>query len=200
MEGTDKVLAMRRIDAGLAADGAVDLGEQAGGDLHEVHAAQQDRRREAGQVADHTTAQRYHHGGPLAARGDHGVQHLRQVRDILAAFACGNDRVIAADAGGFELRFERLEVKRGDDAVADDVDPRLVQHGFDQLGRARDQSAADMNVVAALAELDGELARDRGVIGFGSGGSRYGHGLKNSRTLQGGAGTLPAVFGCAQAR
>jgi hypothetical protein len=57
MEGADEVLAMARIDAGLAADRAVDLGEQGGRDLHIRNAAQQDRRAESGKVADHAATE-----------------------------------------------------------------------------------------------------------------------------------------------
>src|SRR3546814_13659182 len=59
MEGADQVLALRCVDAGLAADRAVDLGQQAGRDLHEVEAAQGDSGGKAGEVADHAAAQRH---------------------------------------------------------------------------------------------------------------------------------------------
>ena len=57
MEDADQVLALRRVDAGLAADRAVDLGEQRRRDLHEAHAAAQDARGEAREVADHAAAE-----------------------------------------------------------------------------------------------------------------------------------------------
>ena len=52
MEGADQVLALGRVDAGLAADAAVDLGEEARRDLHEADAAAQDRGGEAREIAD----------------------------------------------------------------------------------------------------------------------------------------------------
>ena len=52
MEGADEVLARRHVDRGLAADRAVDLGEQGGGDLDEAAAALEDRRGEADQIAE----------------------------------------------------------------------------------------------------------------------------------------------------
>ena len=58
MEGADQVLAMPRVDAGFAADGGVDLGEQRRGDLHQAHAAFQDAGGESGEVADDAAAER----------------------------------------------------------------------------------------------------------------------------------------------
>ena len=58
MEGADEVLALRRVDAGLAADRGIDLRQQRGRDLHEVHAAASDRGGKAGEVADDAAAKR----------------------------------------------------------------------------------------------------------------------------------------------
>ena len=57
MEGADQVLAAGGVDGGLAADRRIYLGQQGGGDLHEIDAALVDRRREPGQVADHAAAE-----------------------------------------------------------------------------------------------------------------------------------------------
>ena len=58
MEGADQVLAVGRVDAGLAADRAVDLGEQGGG----ICTKRMPRRRiaggEAGEIADDAAAER----------------------------------------------------------------------------------------------------------------------------------------------
>ncbi len=58
MKRAEQVLALRRIDAGLAADRRIHLRQQRGRHLHEIHAAAQDRRREAGEIADHAAAER----------------------------------------------------------------------------------------------------------------------------------------------
>ena len=55
-ERPDHVLRLRQIDADLAADGAVDLGEQRRRDLQEADAAGVGGGDEAGQVADHSAA------------------------------------------------------------------------------------------------------------------------------------------------
>ena len=62
-----RFLPWRGVDAGLAADAAVDLGEQRGRDLHEGQAAQRGGGGEAGEVADHAAAERDHRGAPLDA-------------------------------------------------------------------------------------------------------------------------------------
>ncbi len=58
MEGADKVLAVPGVDAGLAADGGVHLGEQRRRDLHQADAALQDAGGESGKVADDAAAER----------------------------------------------------------------------------------------------------------------------------------------------
>ncbi len=70
VEGADKVFAARRVDAGLAADGGVDLREQRGRHLHDAHAAPHDRRGEAGEVADDAAAEGDDDVGALDARGE----------------------------------------------------------------------------------------------------------------------------------
>ena len=57
VEGADQVLALPGVDAGLAADRGVDLGQQRGRHLHDADAAPQDAGGEAGQVADHAAAE-----------------------------------------------------------------------------------------------------------------------------------------------
>ena len=58
MEAADEVLAVPRIDAGLAANGEIDLRQQRRRDLHQAHAAFQDAGGESRQVADDAAAQR----------------------------------------------------------------------------------------------------------------------------------------------
>jgi hypothetical protein len=60
MKRAEKIFSARRIDPGLAADRRVDLRQQRGRHLHEIDAAAQDRRRKAGEIADHAAAERDH--------------------------------------------------------------------------------------------------------------------------------------------
>ena len=58
VECAEQILALRRIDPGLAADGGIHLRQQRGRHLHEIDAAAQDRGRKAGEIADHAAAER----------------------------------------------------------------------------------------------------------------------------------------------
>ncbi len=60
MKRAEQVLALRRVDAGLAADRGIHLRQQRGRHLHEIDAAAQDRRCKAGEIADHAAAERDH--------------------------------------------------------------------------------------------------------------------------------------------
>lgn len=57
VEAADHVLPVPRVDGGLAADGAVHLGEQGGRHLDYADAAQDDAGGEARDVADHAAAE-----------------------------------------------------------------------------------------------------------------------------------------------
>ena len=84
MEGADQVLAVRRIDAGLAADRGIDLRQQRGRHLHEVEAAPHARRGEAGEIADHAAAERDDQIAALDARRDDRLAHAsRSVAKLL---------------------------------------------------------------------------------------------------------------------
>ena len=56
VEGADVVLGLGEVDAGLAAVGRVDLGDQRRRHLHDAHAALVGGRAEAGEVADDAAA------------------------------------------------------------------------------------------------------------------------------------------------
>ena len=57
MERADQVLTGIGVDPGLTADGGVDHGQQGGGHVHDVHAAQPGRRREARDVGRRSPAE-----------------------------------------------------------------------------------------------------------------------------------------------
>src|SRR5208337_162892 len=68
VECADQVLAVRRIDARLAADAGIDLRQESGGNLNEADPAAQRGGAEAGQVADHPPAERDDDVPPFDAR------------------------------------------------------------------------------------------------------------------------------------
>src|SRR4029077_13659801 len=73
MERADKVLAVPRVDRGLAADRGIDLRQQCGWHLHDIEPAAQDRRGKAGEIADYTAAERDHHVVALDTRFEQPV-------------------------------------------------------------------------------------------------------------------------------
>ena len=68
--GADVVLRLGQVDAGLAAVGGVDLGDERGGHLHDRHAALVGGGAEAGEVADDAAAERDHVVGAGHPRGE----------------------------------------------------------------------------------------------------------------------------------
>ncbi len=154
VEGADQVLALRRVDAGLAADRGIDLGEQRGRHLHEIEAAPHARRREAGKIADDAAAERDHEIAALDARRDDRLADLLEGGVVLRALALRHH-----DARGFDGRRRQRRLHRGEmmlrhRLVGDDGGARAgAQHldGFAELG---DQPAADDDLVGARAERD----------------------------------------------
>ncbi len=120
MEGADQVLAERGVDAGLAADRAVDLGQQTRRDLHEIDAAQQGRRGKAGQIADDAAAQGDEHRAALDAATEHPFGEPPEMLEVLGFLAGRQDHARLCDPGGGEAGAQRLEIMRGDIFVGDD--------------------------------------------------------------------------------
>ena len=98
VERADHVLAERMVDAGLAADGRVDLREQRRRHLHEGHAALVDRGRESGEVADDAAAERDQHRRALRAHLEEAGQDVLQRRPVLVRLAVRYQQRFVADA------------------------------------------------------------------------------------------------------
>ena len=77
----EQILAVRRIDPGLAADRGIDLRQQRGRHLHEIDAAAQDRGGKAGEIADHAAAERDDQIVALDLRRDQRFADLLEARD-----------------------------------------------------------------------------------------------------------------------
>src|SRR3954463_8988039 len=73
MKEAHRVLAAGKIDAGLAADRGVDLGEKGGGELHEFDTAQEAAGGEAAEIAGAATAEGQQPAVAFAARRKHLV-------------------------------------------------------------------------------------------------------------------------------
>ncbi len=152
VERADQVLAVRRVDARLAADAGIDLRQEGGGNLNEAHAAAQRGGAEAGQVADHPAAERDDDVPPFDARLD---QRVGDAGELLIGFGRlarrAYDRGRAEARRGEALR-QPVEVERRDMRVGDD-------RAFGPRGNARDlgsglvdHARADEDRIGARAE------------------------------------------------
>ena len=157
VEGAEQVLAGAGVDRGLAADRAVDLGQQGRRDLHEIDAAQQGRRGEPGNVADHPAAQCHQHRAALDAAGEDIVDEPAEMGEILGAFARRQHDRALRDAVLGEAGAERRQVMPRDRLVGDDDGLTPAQQRQDLRAGASDQPGTDQDVIAALAEFDAQL-------------------------------------------
>ena len=129
VEGADEVLALGRIDAGLAADRGVDLRQQRGRHLHEAHAASHDACGEAGEIADNAAAERDHEIAALEAHLEQPLRQPRQHRKALGPLAGRHHLRLGAKAGGSQAGLEARELAGGchvgirDDAAPDAAQP-----------------------------------------------------------------------------
>ena len=87
VEGAEQVLTGTGVDRGLAADRAVDLRQEGRRDLHEIDAAQQCRRGEPRNVADHPAAQGHQHRAALDATGEDVIDEAAEMGEVLGALA-----------------------------------------------------------------------------------------------------------------
>jgi len=87
----DQVLPLLGVDARLAADGRVDLGQQRRRHLHYPNATPEDRSGEACKVADNAPAKGNHAIAPLDAEFEKRLAQLRQHGKALARFPGSDD-------------------------------------------------------------------------------------------------------------
>ena len=168
VESADEILAVDRIDAGLAAHRGIHLGEQRCWHLHDLEPAPHDRGRKPGKIADHAAAKRNDEIVALDPGGENRLADPLDDPPGLGAFAGRHDDAGSTDAGARKRRLGGGEM--------------MARHGFvrhdrgggtrPQLGDARaelgQQTAPDRDVVTARAECD----VDDGRIG---GAKRRGH-------------------------
>ncbi len=152
VEGADKVLALRRIDASLAADGGIHLRQQRRRDLHEANTAAQDRRRKSGEVADDAAAQRHDEITALQAQLKQALAQGLQLVEALSRLARRQNDRADVTAVVLQSRFQGVEMKARDVRVRDDGAAGSPDPRGDQLTGARQQAGADQHVVRALAQ------------------------------------------------
>ena len=120
------------IDAGLAADGGIDLGQQGGGDLDEGDAALVAGGGKAGHVADHAAAQGDQGAVPTEAAPQEAVEDAVQTSRVLNRSPSGRTAVWTGEPG--ERRLDRLQIERGDGLVGDDHDLATPDMGPIEVG------------------------------------------------------------------
>ena len=168
MEGADQVLAVRRVDAGLAADRGIDLRQQRRRDLHEVHAAPGDRGGEAGEVADDAAAERDDEVAALEPGLEQRPRPLAEPRERFGRLAVRHD-----DGAWLEARARRASAaSRGNCALAlrvgDDAEAAAGEHRLEALAGGLEQTRADDDVVGALARAARGRSHGGSVIGMAS--------------------------------
>ncbi len=146
VEGADQILAVACVDAGLAADRGIDLGQQGGRNLHEGQAAQGGGGGKPGQVADHAAAEGDDGGAALDAKREQPVDDILVDLHAFGGFATGDDDRIGLDRGFAEAVEQGLQVQVGDVAVGDDDGALLRQARGKQGAGAGQQVVADDDV------------------------------------------------------
>ena len=126
MEGADEVLAAAfpvaagLVDAGFAADGGIDHGEERGGDLDEGEAAEECCREEAGDVTDDAAAESNQGCAAVDVGGEEGVIGGEEGGEVFVRLAGGKDVRDGEESGEVEGLAQVGEVERGDGGVCDD--------------------------------------------------------------------------------
>jgi hypothetical protein len=122
-EGADEVFGPRVIDGGLPADGRVDLRQNRGRKLHEVHATHVGGGHEPGQVADGPASQREHGGRPIEAGREQAVPAAFGHRERLRGLAFGHVHDGHGEAGALEALRHRRAVQLHDGRIGDECGP-----------------------------------------------------------------------------
>jgi hypothetical protein len=150
VKGTDEVLAVGQVDAGLAADAAVDLREHGGGHERPGQAAEQGGGDESGDVADDAAAERDDGGVAVDAGGEGGLIKGVHGGEGFVVFAGRNREQVHGDGAVAQGGDERGGVQGGDGLVGDDDDA---------AGRGEGGGALDELGQGVAAEVDRAGAR-----------------------------------------
>ena len=154
------------VDRRLATDRRVHLRQQSGRDLHKRHTPHIAGGSKSGHVANHTTTQRVDHCLAVAAFGQQLVVDEFKRRSVLVLLAIWQHHLQQAAVVTRELRGQSIGIKRADRRVGDDQ--RFV--GCRQAGPGcglTQQAAADVDVIAAITQRNGNLGRGDGGVHVG---------------------------------
>jgi hypothetical protein len=151
VEGADHVLAQGMVDRGLAADAGIHLRQQGGGHLQERHAALVAGRGKAGHVAHHAAAEGQQGGAAVVLLAERHIEDALQYCQRLVLLAVRQNHLghaVRITEGGAQAgRYSGATVSL---LTMSTCRRRCAA----QQGAVVEQPGADVNRIAALAEID----------------------------------------------
>ena len=161
MERADQILAVGGIDRGLAADRGIDLRQQRGRHLHVIEPAPHHRGGEAGEVADDAAAERDDEIAALDARRDDLPRRPARIRESFSTPSPAGtitrlDAIAPAGERGFGSGRAQTRATFSSVTIATLAPGRNAAM---RVAERSDESAADHDVIAAVAERDTDGCR-----------------------------------------
>jgi hypothetical protein len=162
MERANQVLAERMVHTNLAADGAVDLRQERGRNLHQRDPAQKRRRRKARRIAQHPAAERDDRAAAIGSGSDERFVYARHRGQRLVSLAIGQQDWITGAERLLHLRtVQSPDVRARHDEPARADAMRVEQHGKPIGGALADPDRRE-------ARADGDINPDRLVLYVGA--------------------------------
>src|SRR5262245_46084529 len=152
MKDAQEVLAMAGIDPGLAAHRGIDLSQQRGRYLHEIHAAPNDASGKAGKISDDASAECNHRIAPLKARGKDLIDHFLQGVKALCLFSRRQNDWLKTESARSEAGGKGIEVRSRDIPIADHGRSYARHALADFLPGAGKQAGPDSDLIGARAQ------------------------------------------------
>ena len=156
VEGTDHVLAQRMIDGRLAPHRRIDLREQGRGHLHKGHAPHVASRGKTRHVTHHSSAERKQYGFAVATVREECVEDQLERLPVFVLFAVGQQDFMDLPIAPLQRRPKLGGVKRTDGRIGDNQGSTCRGRSCVRR-RHGDESCANGNVVATVAEFDGDF-------------------------------------------
>ena len=146
---------MGRVDAGLAANGRIDLGQKRGWNLDELDAAPEDGCGKAGDVANDAATEGNDFVAPFNAGGEQLLAQTSQCGEALGFFAGGQNDGYRFDTRRRQGRFQRFEMVARHVFIGDDCGEGPVEKRRNVAAGFLQQVVPDVNVIGTLPEIDG---------------------------------------------
>ncbi len=160
MEGADQVLAVTRIDAGLAAHRAVDLRQQGGGNLDETRTALENGRGKAGQVPHRAAAKGDDGFGAFHIQLQQSVTQMFKARPGLCAFTAFDLDDLKTDARCVKRLIETGRMMGEGCSVRHHDGPAAWRPQGQPVRPARQGVAADHHFIGSGSGFDLDYAQN----------------------------------------